>query len=100
LLRDPFWKPISEEPLFYLQGNDVIYEQVVGFTIISTTLNYIKKPIQIRLGTEYVTIDTDVTSELDEATHSEILDIAVAMVLENIESQRYQTNLNELNKTE
>lgn len=99
LLRDPFWKPIAEEPLYYLEGNKIVYEKIIGFTIVSTTLNYVKIPVKLKLGTEYIVTDVDVNCELDESIHNEILDIAVSMVLENIESQRYQTNLNELNKT-
>lgn len=100
LLKDPFWRPVANEPLFYLMGNKIVYEQVVGFAITETRLNYIKKPVQMKLGSQYVEISDDIDCELDSPTHQEILDIAISMVLENIESQRYQTNLNELNKTE
>lgn len=100
LLKDPFWKPYYEEPLYYFQSSGIVYETTGAFTVTGTKLTYIKTPAQIRYGTIYTSPTTDVDCELDDAVHGEILDIAISMVLENIESQRYQTNLNELNKTE
>ena len=56
-------------------------------------LRYIRKPQQISL-----TSSTD--CELADHTHQEIVDMVVSSILETIESGRYQTNLNELNKIE
>lgn len=100
LLKDPFWEPIADEPLYYFNGNTIVYETKGNYTLLNTKLTYIKIPNQLRLGEQYQEVTTNVECELSEYTHHEILDIAVSMVLENIESQRYQTNLNELNKTE
>lgn len=100
LLKDPFWQPIAEEPLFYFNGTEIVYETRGTFQVLETQVTYVKRPSKLKLGSAYSQISTDSDCELSEETHSEILDIAIAMVLENIESQRYQSNLNELNKTE
>jgi len=99
--KNPFEKPTNEEPLYYIEGNNIIYEMVDdSFTITNTNITYIKKPTPITNGTEYIVPEAVSQCELPEHTHNEILDIAISMVLENIESQRYQTNANELTKTE
>ncbi len=100
LLKDPFWKPTHDEPLYYIESTGIVYETTGAFTVTATNLTYIKVPAKVRYGTAYSTPTTDVQSELDPNVHGEVLDIAISMVLENIESQRYQTNLNELSKTE
>lgn len=98
MIKDPFWRPTATEPIYYFVGSDIVYETLGGFTLLNTKLTYIKEPAIITYGSEYITPVADIQCELPEQSHQEILDIAVSMVLENIESQRYQTNLNELNK--
>lgn len=98
-LKDPFWKPRSDSPLYYLYGGKLIYEKVIGFSITNAILTYIKNPVKMALASEYVVPGTDIQPEFKaDYILRRILDLAVSMVLENIESQRYQTNLNELNK--
>lgn len=100
LLKDPFWEPIPDEPLFYIEGSSLVYETEGNFTVQSSILTYIRKYAQMQYGSQYISPIADVDCELADHTHHEILDIAIAMVLENIESPRYQTNLNELTKIE
>jgi hypothetical protein len=100
MFDDPFWKPIADEPLYYFLGNKLVYETEGNFTLSKAMLTYIKIPTQMRLGSQYSTVTTDIQCELTEQIHHEILDLTIAMLLENIESQRYQTNLNELTKIE
>jgi hypothetical protein len=45
-------------------------------------------------------INTDVYDALANDTHDEVVDIAVKLTLENIESQRYQTNSAEITEQE
>lgn len=96
MLKDPFWKPTAEEPIYYFLGDNIVYETLGDFSVTSTNLTYVKNPVRIQLGSQYIDPTDDVDSELPEQSHQEILDIAVSMALENIESQRYQSNLNEL----
>ncbi len=100
LLKDPFWEPVPTEPLYYVLGNSIVYETQGSFVVTSTLLTYIKTYTKFRYGTQYISVTTDTNTELPVHTHQEIVDIAVNMLLENIESSRYQTNLNELTKIE
>lgn len=100
LLKDPFWSPDAIQPLFYIMGNSIVYETKGAFTVTNTVLTYIKQYNKIQYGTQYINPTTDINTELPEHLHQEILDIAISMTLENIDSQRYQTNLNELTKIE
>jgi len=100
LLRDPFWSPIAYDPLYYVMGNNIVYETDGNFTVTSTILTYIRQWAKMQYGSQYVSTTTDVNCELAPHTHQEILDMAIEMVLENIESARYQSNLNEQTKIE
>jgi hypothetical protein len=100
LSRDPFWESIPYDPLYYYLGSAIVYEGVIGFSIQSTILTYIRKYNRIQYGSQYINPVSDIQCELAIHTHQEILDIAISLVLENIESPRYQTNINELTKIE
>lgn len=100
MLKDPFWTPSVLEPIYYIVGNTIRYPTKKQFVVSGTYLTYVKNPSTMRLGSQYVNPTTDVQCELPEYSHTKLLARAVSMVLENIESQRYQTNLNELNKIE
>lgn len=98
--QDPFWQPVALEPLYYLIGNTIVYETTGNFSVVSANITYINIYNRIQYGTIYISPTTDIQCELPIHTHQEIVDIAIAMMLENIESQRYQSNLNELTKSE
>lgn len=100
MLKDPFWTPTDDYPLYYFLGNTITYETKGNYILINTIIDYIKEVVQMRYGTQYINPTTDIQCEIGEILHQRILDTAVSMFLENIESQRYQSNLNELNKTE
>ena len=99
LLLNPFRKPIQEEPLYYIDSTGIVYETEGRFSVVSTVLNYLKVPTRMRYGTAYTSPTSDVQCDFTSTImQQEILNMAISMVLENIESQRYQTNLNELTK--
>ena len=100
LQEDPFWNAQLDTPLYYIEGNSLIYETMNNFIVDSSILTYIRTYNQFQYGSTYIATSSDTMTELPAHTHHEIIDIAIAMVLENIESGRYQSNLNELNKTE
>ena len=97
-IKDPFNKPVvtsQHNQLRRLQlGGKMELLLPEGFVYLQEyILRYIRKPVQISL--------TSLTDcELADHTHQEIVDMAVSSILETIESGRYQTNLNELNKLE
>lgn len=97
---NPFESPTYKEPLYYLLGNNIVYETTSDFTILNSNITYISKPNKVRLGTEYVIPTTDVDCNLPEHTHSEIIDLTISLMLENIESSRYQSYNSELSKQE
>lgn len=99
-LKDPFWTIVPSEPLYFITGDSIVYPTLGKFNIEETYLTYIMKTPKMKLGSQYSTISTDVDCAITiEYVQHKIINNAVNMILENIESQRYQTNLNELNKT-
>ena len=92
-LDDSFRKPRFDQHLILFEGNKVYIYTETGFFPSSFTITYIKKPALID-------VIGGVTSELTELVHNEIVNEAVSMALENVQSPRYQSNLNELSKEE
>jgi hypothetical protein len=107
ITSDPFHKADGNEILYFTEGDNIIIDAGTGVTITSVTVTYIKlfQHIQDNVtnanGTSdiYTSAATNYT-ELASDTHEEFVDIAVKMVLENIESQRYQTNSVEITQQE
>ncbi len=97
-INDPFNKPVissrhNQLRRLQLDGKVELLLPKGSIVLQEYILRYIRKPVQISL-----TSSTD--CELADHTHQEIVDMAVSSILETIESGRYQTNLNELNKIE
>lgn len=61
------------------------------FTITNYYLTYIKKPVEMRYGTQYISPTTDVQCELADITHREIVKLGVDLALETYESRRVAT---------
>lgn len=96
--KNPFWSPILEEPLFYILGDKIFYETLNEFNVVSTKITYIKMPQKMQYGTAYSNPTVDIQCEFTtEDMQHKIIDKAVTMMLENFESQRYSTKLNEFN---
>lgn len=93
LINDPFNRPDRDNiaRLTYQTSHELLIDP--SLTPVSYKIRYIKRPAQM-------SITTSTNCELKETIHQEIVDEVVSYLLENIESQRYQTNLNELNKSE
>lgn len=80
-------------PLRIFLGDNVEFTSDGNYEIIKYFLTYIKKP-------DEVSISTSTSTDLPEETHEEIVNIAVNLVLEDIESKRFQTQSFLLNKQE
>jgi len=93
VINDPFNKPWKNQVMRLMYDGTVELLSDGIIEIQTYYFRYLKKPIDVSLSTL-----TD--SELADHTHQEIVDMAVSIALENIESQRYQTQLNEVNKQE
>ena len=86
---DPFNRPSPEYPIIYFEDNSIFIVcgngSATGFTV-----TFIKRPDQMSLGTYGV----DKTEcELSEHLHREIVQGAVTIALENIESRRTQSQV-------
>ena len=107
LLEDPFNKPTVERPLVTFERDNLLVYTDGVFTILQTKMTYLRLFRKLQLGVVNCDGSSDVYqdttleyTELAPDVHEEIVDIAVKMALENIESQRYQTNSNEITGTE
>ena len=82
--NDPFNKTYAKQPLTVINSNfiDVFVDST--FTVESILLYYIRKPLNVSL-----TLQQGI--ELAEHTHQEIVDIAVNLLIETLESKRLST---------
>lgn len=88
LLKDPFWKPSIDEPLYYILGDDIIYENPdLDLNISRSEITYIKQEDHISLSD--INGVNDVDSELPEFIHDEIINRAKSLIIED-----KQLNLN------
>jgi hypothetical protein len=104
LLSDPFNNPVPSRPLFIIEGNNIVFFTDSVFNILNARITFIKlfgklQPGQPNTSVPYAT-GTNEYLELSEDTHAEVVDISVKMALENVESQRYQSNTVEISGSE
>lgn len=98
LISTPYNKPVLRMTYVYLKEGEVNFIYDPFATPVSAYVSYIKKPgrlVRQNPGPGEVT-----TCILPEHVHPELTDLAVNMMLENIESPRFQTNLVTLNRNE
>ena len=89
LLDDPFNTTYKREPLTTIRDNFIdVYTSSI-FIIDEVKITYIRKPIAISLTLGY-------DCELPDHTHQEIVDMAVASILERTSDPRYKTQMGEL----
>jgi len=93
LLEDPFNTTKYNLPITTIRQNSIdIYTSDI-FIIDSVKLTYLKEPAQISLSLQ-------VSCELPDHSHSEIVDMAVSSILESIADTRYATHQKEVIKNE
>lgn len=83
---DPFNKPTVSNPVGFFEDGDLFIETENDATVSNVLITFIKKPLRMNL-----TESTD--CELSEHLHKEIVQIAVDISLENLQSPRVQTNI-------
>lgn len=93
VLLDPFKQPTIYEPIGYFEGNNLNIVTDGTFTIDNFKLTYLKNPIPVSLT-------DNITFETASHTHKEIIELAVYITLENLESQRQQTKKETLTMNE
>lgn len=98
IINDPFNKPGDDFAIKLFVDTDKI-EIITGGSNATTTnnityyLRYISKPTEMSLS-------NNISCELAEHIHREILDLAVNMALEDIESERFKTQIIETQRNE
>lgn len=99
LIQTEYNIPFIKVPYAYLSDDKLhVIKDPYSNNVSSLLLRYIKRPnVMIRSGVGSNTVTTCV---LPIHTHQEIVDLAVYLMLENIESTRFQTNQIVLNNKE
>lgn len=90
VLNDPFNKPIITEPVISFEDGGIYIYADSTFTVNKFKLTYLKMPVK-------VSIFDNISCDLPEHTHEEIIALAVEKLLERIESPRLGPTV-ELNK--
>lgn len=98
-IRNPFKKPDSDIVLRLETGifPKLTYELITDNKNIiqAYKLDYLRQPLQMKLGTEYATPVADVQCELNNEAQIKIVDIAVTEALKILGDQRYSLNKQE-----
>jgi len=97
-IRDPFNKPYEDEVLRLSFQSQVELITDGTFVVSKYFLRYIRKAREILL--DLLIPANSVDCELADITHQEIVEQAVQLALESIESPRYQTIMMETGKQE
>ncbi len=84
IISNPFRKPNNSKVLRIMAYNQTELIHAPQVTIFEYYLRYLKKPIQVSLS-------GNITFELSDHTHEEIVNEAVSLALESIESIRTKT---------
>ena len=95
LIDNPFEKPLETKVLRFMAEGKAELIHAPGTTVTGYNLRYIKKPLPIVLVPNVNTY-----CELSEHAHSEIVDQAVMIALEGIESKRLQTFIPAIQNTQ
>ncbi len=91
VIHDPFKKSCTQELVGYFENNYLYMISPEGYTIDKCKLTFLKKPIEVRYGSVYPTPVSNIDCDLPEHTHKEIIQTAVIIMMENLESPRLQT---------
>ena len=88
VVSDPFNKPKPGRPVIFFEDTDVFVWTGANAIVDNFLVTFIRKPLDVNLGTYSGPVQD---CELSEYTHKEIVQMAVRIALENIESPRQQT---------
>lgn len=82
--KDEFKKPDHTKVFKLMFGGIIEIVPPTDCTVLYYIMRYIRKPVQVSLA-------GNITFELSEHTHQEIVDLAIQIALEGIEARRTQT---------
>lgn len=98
IMGDPFNRPAAERPIIFFEDGDIFIWSGQDSQVTNFLVTCIKRPAQVNIGTYNGAV---VNCELSEYTHKELVQYAVKIAIENIESQRSQSNqMMNINKVE
>lgn len=87
VIKDPFNKSVISEPIIFFEDSSIkVDTNNSSFEPLAIRLTYLKYPAKVNWN-------TSVNSELPEEKQREAIQLAVAIALENIESQRLSGNI-------
>ena len=89
IVRNPFRRPSLERPYYYVTGNDMRILAPDGFYANEARIEYIRYPVKVSVQAPQVEPD------LPPHVNQEIADYAIRRFLENVESRRWNTNVQE-----
>tara|TARA_R110000822_G_scaffold2004_7_gene9549 strand:- start:4025 stop:4759 length:735 start_codon:yes stop_codon:yes gene_type:complete len=98
IAEDPFNQPKAESPVGFFEDGDLFVWTETGGVIQNVLLTFIKEPVRMDLGTYGAPASVD--CELSNHAHKEIVQMAVDIALENLQSPRVQTNEENVQKME
>lgn len=84
VIRDPFKGPDNSKILKLMYKDQIELVLPNNCTLVSYEFRYIREPVRMSLS-------GNITCELSEHTHEEIISMAIQIALEGIESKRNQT---------
>ena len=90
IVYDPFNKPKKNRPVIFFEDGDIYIWTGKNATVNKFQVTFLKQPNQMNIGTYG---SPKVECELSEHLHKELLQEAVKIALENIESPRTQTHI-------
>lgn len=94
VVKDPFWRPEGKDVLRTMQGTATTVYHAPATTVSKYYLGYITNDFKI----DFSALDQQL--KIADHLHMEIVDLAYNMILNAVESQRYQQDLLELSKSE
>ena len=86
--KDPFNRPRQGRPLIFFEDGDIFIWTAEGFSVDNFQVTFLRKALPVNLGTYGATKQE---CELSEHLHKEILQEAIQIAIENIQSPRVQT---------
>lgn len=84
VINNPFSKPLDDKVLRLVTSDGVELLHSSSSSVNSYKIRYIKKPVNVDLT-------NSINSELPEITHQEVVNLAISIALENIESPRVKS---------
>ena len=89
IISDPFNKPGAERPIIFFEDDSIYVWPGNESEVTNFLVTYVKHPVHVNIGTYNGSV---ADCELSEYTHKEIVQYAVKIAIENIESPRTQSN--------